>query len=122
VLSEYNANVYQRSVINTAEVKLNSNPEIIIGIHDLNKDLLALTLFPNPTSNYCNLNYTLQNNEFVKVTIYNTLGELVYIETKNCNAGNVNHVININDLPSGNYSVQVSFKNNNITKKLTVIK
>lgn len=122
VLSEYDADTKSRSILNIAEVKLNSNPETIVGVNEIAKTEIQLNIFPNPTTDICNLTYTLKENEFVKVSVYNTLGELVYIETKNVNAGNVNHTLNLSDLRSGNYSVQISFKNNSITKKLTIIK
>jgi hypothetical protein len=122
VLSEYNADTKSRSILNVAEVKLNSNPETVVGVKEIAKTEIQLNIFPNPTTDICNLNYTLKENEFVKVCVYNTLGELVYIETKNVNAGNVSHALNLSELSSGNYSVQISFKNNNITKKLTIIK
>ncbi|MBP8033412.1 MAG: choice-of-anchor J domain-containing protein [Bacteroidia bacterium] len=122
VLSEYNTNTKSRAILNVAEVKLNSKAETIVGIKDLSKTNIQLNVYPNPTSDICYLSYSLQNDEFVTVNVYNTLGELVYIETKNVNAGNVTHVLNLNELRSGNYSVQVSFKNNTITKKLTIIK
>lgn len=122
VLSEYNTNTKSRAILNVAEVKLNSNAETIVGIKDLSKTNIQLNVYPNPTSDICYLSYSLQNDEFVTVNVYNTLGELVYIETKNVTAGNLTHVLNLNELRSGNYSVQVSFKNNTITKKLTIIK
>ncbi len=122
VLSEYNTDTKKRSILNVAEVKLNSNPEILVGLNEITKTELQLNIFPNPTTDVCNLSYTLKQNEFVKVSVYNTLGELVYIETKNVNAGNVTHSLNLSELRSGNYSVQISFKNNSITKKLTIIK
>ena len=59
---------------------------------------------------------------FVTINVYNTLGELVYIETKNVNAGKVSQLLNVRELHSGNYSIQVTYKNNTITKKLTIIK
>lgn len=122
VLSEYNADTKKRSILNVAEVKLNSNPETLVGIKELTEKTIQLNIFPNPATTICNLSYTLQNDEYVKVSVYNLLGELVYIETKNVNAGNVMHALNISGLNSGNYSVQVSFKNTSITKKLTIIK
>lgn len=122
VLSEYNADAKSRSILNVAEVKLNSNPETVVGLNEITKTEIQLNIFPNPTTDVCNLSYTLKENEFVKVSVYNTLGELVYIETKNVNAGNVIHTLNLSELRSGNYSVQISFKNNSITKKLTIIK
>ena len=122
VLSEYNVDSKKRSVLNVAEVKLTSNPEVLVGLKELKKTELQLNVYPNPATEVCNLTYTIKDNEYVKVSVYNTLGELVYLETKNVNAGNVIHTLNLNTLPSGNYSVQVSFKNNVVTKKLTIIK
>lgn len=122
VLSEYNADTKSRNILNVAEVKLTSKPQIAVGVKEITKAEIQLNIFPNPTTDVCNLSYTLKENEFVKVSVYNTLGELVYLETKNVNAGNVTHTLNLSELRSGNYSVQISFKNNSITKKLTIIK
>lgn len=123
VLSEYDTLYYNgNAILNSFEQKLTIDGEDLVGLKEYAKTDIQLTVFPNPTADECHLNYTLQNNEFVKVNVYNTLGELVYIETKNVNAGNVDHILNVRDLPSGNYSVQISFKNSTVTKKLTVIK
>jgi len=102
--------------------QFNANPEAIVGVKEITASDIQLNIYPNPTSDMCNLIYTLNNNEFVTVNVYNTLGELVYIESKNANSGTVMHNLNLNSLPAGNYSIQVSFKNNSITKKLTIIK
>jgi len=122
VLSEFDTDTKKRSIINAEEVKLTANPETVVSVKEQSAKDITLNIFPNPTSDVCYLNYTLQNNEFVTVNVYNALGELVYIETKNVTAGNVNHELNLKGLNSGNYSVQIAFKNNTITKKLTIIK
>lgn len=122
VVSEYNADSKNRNILNAAEVKLTSNAEVLVGIKELTASDVQLNVFPNPATDVCYLTYSLKQDEFVKVSIYNTLGELVAIETKNVNAGNVTHALNIHELSSGNYSVQVSFKNTVVTKKLTIIK
>ncbi len=123
VISEYDPSYYNGiAILNAAEIKLTSNPEAIVGIKEHEKTAIQLNVFPNPTSDVCHLNFSLKNDEFVKINVYNTLGELVYIETKNVSAGNVDYILNVNALPSGNYSIQVSFKNNTVTKKLTIIK
>lgn len=122
VVSEYNADPKKRSILNAAEVKLTSSPEVLVGLKELMKTELQLNVFPNPATDVCNLTYNLKNDEYVTVSIYNTLGELIYIETKNVNSGNVSHSLNLHGISSGNYSVRVSFKNEVITKKLTVIK
>jgi hypothetical protein len=121
-VSEYNAGLNEKIILNAAEVKLNTNSEVVIGIKEHEQTAIQLNVFPNPTSDVCHLNFSLKNDEFVKINVYNTLGELVYIETKNVSAGNADYILNVNALPSGNYSIQVSFKNNTVTKKLTIIK
>ncbi len=122
VLSEYTADTKTRAVLNVAETKLNTNAEVLVSVKELTAKDIQLNIFPNPTSDVCYLNYKTSNDEFVTVNVFNALGELVYIESKNVNAGNVSHELNLKELNSGNYSVQVSFKNNSITKKLTIIK
>ena len=123
VLSEYDSNYYNGlAILNSDQQKLTSNSETVIGLKEHQKADVQLNVFPNPTSDICHLNFTLNNDEYVKINVYNTLGELVYIETKNVAAGNVDYVLYVNSLSSGNYSVQISFRNNTVTKKLTIIK
>ena len=122
VVSEYDIDTKKRSILNVEEVKLTSNPETIVFVKELSPKDIRLNIFPNPTSDICYLNYTTTGNEFVTINIFNALGELVYIETKNVNTGNVTHELNLKELNAGNYSVKVSFKNNFITKKLIIIK
>lgn len=121
-VSEYNAGLNEKIILNAAEVKLTTNSEVVIGIKEHEQTAIQLNAFPNPATDVCHLNFSLKNDEFLKINVYNTLGELVYIETKNVSAGNVDYILNVNALPSGNYSVQMSFKNNTVTKKLTIIK
>ena len=121
-ISEHNSALNEKIILNATEVKLTANAEVLVGIKEHEKTNIQMNIFPNPTSDICYLNFSLKNDECVKINVYNTLGELVYIETKNVSAGNVDYVLNVNTLPSGNYSVQVSFRNNTVTKKLTIIK
>ena len=123
VLSEYDPSYYNgMAILNSDQQKLTLNSEVLVGIKEHEKTAIQLNVFPNPTTDVCHLNFSLKNDEFVNINVYNTLGELVYIETKNVSAGNVDYILNVNALPSGNYCVQVSFRNNTVTKKLTIIK
>lgn len=122
VVSEYNADTKQRTVLNAAEVKLTSGSEILVGLKELAKNEIAVTAFPNPASGICYLRYTLAESQNVQVSVYNTLGELVYIESLNAGSGTITHSLNLEHLPQGNYSVVARFKNSSVTKKLTIIK
>lgn len=122
VVSEYNADTKQRTVLNAAEVKLTSGSEILVGLKELAKNDIAVTAFPNPASGICYLRYTLAEPQNVQLSVYNTLGELVYIESLNTGSGTITHPLNLEHLPQGNYSVVARFKDSSATKKITIIK
>lgn len=124
VLTEYNADTKQRTVINAEEVKLNLNPEMPVGLKELNDVTMEFGLFPNPATNVCNISFDQTNREDMKISIYNTLGELVYSELINASVGEVSHTLQIGHLPQGNYFVTLSNNKQsrqNVTKKLTII-
>ncbi len=122
VVSEYNADTKQRTILNAAEVKLTGNPEVFVGLKDLDKEGMTITAFPNPSSGMCYLRYVLTEPQTVNVSLYNTLGELVYMESLNTNPGTVTQALSLEHLPQGNYSVVLDCKNNRVTKKITIIK
>lgn len=111
-----------RNILNAAEVKLTTDPESTVGVVDITKADVQLNLYPNPTSDVCTLTYSLQETQNVKVSVYNTLGELVYLESLNASIGNNHHTVSIGSLSQGNYTMKVDFKNETVTKKLTIIK
>lgn len=122
LVTEYNADTKQRAVLNASQVKLNNNNELQVGVNDLAKTLDNVSVYPNPATNYFVLNYSINQAQTVSVTIYNTLGELVGIETLNTNPGNVSHRLNIEHLPQGSYTIVIASKESTISKKLTIIK
>ena len=109
-------------ILNAVEVKLTTDPESTVGVLDITKADVQLNLYPNPTSDVCTLTYSLQETQNVKVSVYNTLGELVYLESLNASIGNNHHTVSIGSLSQGNYTMKVDFKNGTVTKKLTIIK
>jgi|GEM_PF-784660 len=119
-LSENNAD--SKAILNAVEVKLTTDPESTVGMTNLTKSDVQLNLFPNPTSDVCTLTYSLQERQNVKVSVFNTLGELVYLESLNASVGINNQSLSIGSLSQGNYTVKVDFKNGHVTKKLIIIK
>lgn len=124
VLTEYNADAKQRTVINAEEVKLNSNPEMPVGLKELNEVTFDFGLFPNPATNACNISFYQTKREDVKINIYNTLGELVHSEFINTSVGEVNHALQLEHLTLGTYFIELSNNKRSrlgVTKKLTII-
>ena len=83
-------------------------------INDLNN--IAFTISPNPTSNYF---YLQTNNSIENISIYNITGNKIK-EIKNV-VGDLNY-IDVNEIPAGQYLVEVIADGNVLTQKLLIIK
>jgi hypothetical protein len=121
VLTEFSTDTKKRTVINVAETKLTSSPEVV-GIKEQQKQSFNFNLFPNPSTSQCRLSYELKNDAEVIISVYSILGELIYSESSYKQSGISNHDLIVSNLMPGNYSVQISVNGFKTTKKLTVIK
>lgn len=78
-------------------------------------------LYPNPGSDLVNLGLSLNEEGNVRIDVYNSLGELVYSETKqNLAAGQHRIELNAGNWANGLYSVTVSTAGGTTMRKLTV--
>ena len=79
---------------------------------------LEIKVFPNPTINVINIEFT-GNNEQVKITLYNTIGAIVKeITHKKYSAIKHTLHVDVKNLPKGNYFVHYQSKGISKTKKL----
>jgi hypothetical protein len=122
VVSEYNADTKQRTILNSTEVKLNTNPEVVVGLKESIKNTISLSLFPNPATDYCYVNYTTNNTQTASVKMYNILGEMVYSDVLHIQKGNGVSAINTSALQAGAYTVTLLINGQLVSKKLTIIK
>ena len=81
-------------------------------------DALNLAVYPNPTSGSVNITTTYE--EAVNVTVYNALGELVK-EVSNVKM-NGNYVLDLADLNTGAYFINIANDNVNTSKRITLTK
>jgi hypothetical protein len=86
--------------------------QMVLGVNELKNALVNVNIYPNPTSEFVNVNLDLKQDAFVNISIYNINGQLVLTHT-NTNLTQGNHLININidNLSSGNYIVKTSINN-----------
>lgn len=84
-----------------------------VGVNELKNNNNSLTIYPNPTSNLVNIDA----KEMTSISIFNTLGEIVYTQYK-ISANSLQ--INTSQWGKGIYTVQVNSNNQSITKKLIV--
>jgi len=85
--------------------------EIVLNNNEINEN--KFVIYPNP----CNRNFNIKTNfQNYDINIYNIIGKKVFSSIKN----NQNINININNLESGVYFVEINYLNNNLTQKLIV--
>jgi Secretion system C-terminal sorting domain len=78
-------------------------------------------VFPNPASTDANISYALDNNSDVKITLVNSLGQVIEESIfVNQNVGKQSHIINTAKLSQGLYLVNLKIEGKIITKELVV--
>lgn len=74
-----------------------------------------LRVFPNPTENELNIQFSSFDSGMMNATIFNLAGQIVSAEVFAVNAGNMFHTIDTSNLESGVYFVNLSNNTSNIT-------
>ena len=82
------------------------------GVEEL--EASEVMVYPNPTT----ARFTVEATEMTHVSVFNTLGQVVY--EANCE-GNVTE-INLSNVETGIYMVRIDTKTGSVTKRITVIK
>ena len=85
-----------------------------------NNSLSEMTIYPNPAIESVNIKVASSKNEQVRLTISNLLGQVVYTENTQLYDG-VNYMkVNVSNLKSGVYVVNVRSNSGSTTQKLIV--
>ena len=83
-------------------------------------DVSLFAIFPNPTSNNVNINFTTKKQVQLNINIYNTLGQIIYnIELGNVD-GDFSTLLPLDNFSSGIYSVELTDGHNSTIEKLLV--
>ena len=85
---------------------------IILGIE--NSDIIDFTISPNPASEIIQIQSSNFSSE-TNVLVYNIQGQVVFSKVKNSATGNF--TVNVSDLASGMYFVQLQSKGKKVAKK-----
>ncbi|MBK9462816.1 MAG: T9SS type A sorting domain-containing protein [Sphingobacteriales bacterium] len=81
-----------------------------------------LTLSPNPTRNNLNLAYNTTTTEDATITLYDLTGKAVLQTTETATEGTNNYNLQLTDLPTGMYIVQLQTATQRLTQKVQVIR
>ena len=79
--------------------------------------------YPNPFNPVTNIRFTIPENSFVELKIYNILGqEIKSLINEYKNAGAYIIAFDASNLPSGIYYYKINYKDVNVVKKMLLIK
>jgi hypothetical protein len=81
---------------------------------------MEVSLFPNPAVGMSNLSFNVVGEQELTVKIIDTKGQVVEQETGIYTSGKQNMTINTKDFANGNYTINISGKNVNVSKSLVI--
>ncbi len=76
----------------------------------------SIEVFPNPCVDYVKISTKRQQPELREISIINTLGQTVSVQSVNANSSN-DIILNTNQLPAGNYLIRSTFEDGSIITK-----
>lgn len=82
----------------------------------------SLSLFPNPTRNNLNISYNSTANETATITLYDLSGKIALQTTETATEGTNNYNLQLAELSTGMYIVQVQTPTQQLTQKVQLIR
>lgn len=86
-----------------------------------NSMISEFSIYPNPSVDYFNLSFNLQNSENTSISVFNMLGELVYEYNGTFNAGPNSFILETGKFEKGIYFISLSTSDSKITKEVTIL-
>ncbi len=78
--------------------------------------------YPNPASNFVNVQYSLIEDADVNIEVYNMLGSKVYAEQVGSRSNQIQqHTVDVSGLTDGLYFVTINAGESRATKKIQVV-
>lgn len=111
------------SICSQSNIACGSNAKTAIGIEDLEWSSTSnLKIFPNPASQFVQLDLTLQEESVVSILISDLSGRMVktVLQHKVLEPGNYNEQVDCSDIPPGVYNCIIVHNNNQRHAKLVI--
>ncbi len=113
--------IYSNGQYGTGETRLFKSATST-GIAAVELKIAGLNMYPNPASNSTTISFELNQNENIGVVVMNALGQVVYNESYNFNAGTHDVKLNTETWASGIYNVNFTTSSGSTSRKLTINK
>ena len=97
-------------------------PASTTGVEKVNIVTEDVTVYPNPVTQYVNVQYSLLSSSEVTISVVDILGNMVRQAEMGPQSSQVqNHKLELNDLDSGLYFVTIDAGNSQVVKKIQVV-
>jgi hypothetical protein len=101
---------YEYSVIDVPSIEYNTS-----NIERINDNSFNISIYPNPATNFVKIRYRIEENEYVNISLFNYLGEVVAnIEDKFKTKGEYITESDMSNLQSGIYYLRIVLNNNSV--------
>ena len=97
--------------------------EVIPGLDIVEDRDNEVNVYPNPSTDFTNVNLYLANNENITIKLYNSLGQIVKTDNKGLmSSGNHNIKINLDNLVEGLYFIELQIGNSIELQPINIVK
>jgi mRNA-degrading endonuclease HigB of HigAB toxin-antitoxin module len=117
-LADPQGEVIEHSILSIPRIEAISNSTV----QSLDNESVSLDVYPNPASTFVKVNFSINNDELVNISLYNSLGEIVTnIDNTIVAKGNHTSTIDVSNFETGVYYVKMILSNNSVIIKKVVI-
>jgi len=109
VVGTHGNGIYQTNITSVGDV---------LAIDENQNQLVKINIYPNPTTDKVNLDFTTQKSTTATWVLYNELGKKVKTGSKKLIAGNNQISINMQNIKSGIYFISLEMDEETITKQI----
>ncbi len=89
---------------------------VVLGLDNASELVSSFNIFPNPSNGLVNVAYTINSDKNLKLSIYNSIGEEVIVNSNALSAGNYSQTLDFSTLNSGTYFIRFSDGKKSFTK------
>jgi hypothetical protein len=93
-----------------------------VGIEDIDAVDSGVTVYPNPADDMLNLTFTLDESAMVRYEVYDISGKLILAESNAENQGLVRSSLDVNELSTGMYLLNIIVDEQVVTKRFDIQK
>lgn len=91
-----------------------------VGVNEINNNVASVSLYPNPVASLLNVDFNLEQTESITIEMVDVLGKVAYSTSMKAAAGTNSHKINVKNMASGIYSLNIISGNNITSNKIVV--